>query len=886
MKRVADFDFGNLLARVASFAARRARWVVAAGVLVSLVAAVLALRLDPSAATSTLIDKNDAAYEATQDFHKQFGDDAIVVLAQGKKGEPHALGAMVLTQDLGRLLRLEGCLSGNLPKRAKPAAPACAELAKTKTIKVVYGPGTFINEAAGQISGEFQAEGNRRRIQADRAAIAARKVAAAQGLPPAEQERLAGEARQLVYLNFARDATRLALKYGLTSVPALNNPDFVLRLVFDASLGEGVPKPRFSYVFPSSNAALIQARLKPGLSEAEQRRTIELVREATGEPAFKLKFANYVVSGAPVITQGVESSLTAQLRVLGLVAIVLMALALLAVFKTRRRLLPLALALVGASLTFGAMSLFGVPLTIAAIAVLPVLIGLAVDYAIQFQARFDEQGGDPAEAAVGAARIGGPVIATAALASATGFAVLLLSPVPMMRSFGLMLVVGIALAFIVALTIGFSVLGGDLRFPWRRDRPDQSPPPAKGAFGGRSHLRLTRLPRRFADVCERWGKGIFNRAIRRPGKTLVIATVLAAVGWVAGTQIEVVSDLTRLVPANQREVKDLKALQNETGVSGDIEVIVRSDRLTSPSVVRWMADYQKRILGRHGYQDGRPCREAEICPALSLTNLFTSSGSSPKQIRALLDALPRYFSQAVISRDRKTANLAFGIRTMPLEQQHELVEDMRKQLHTPPGVDARVAGLPVLAADANANLSSSRWLVTLAGLVGVFAILLLVYRRLERALVPLIPVLLATGWSGLVLFMTGIPLNPMSATLGALVVAITTEFSVILSARYRRERDSGSDPDEALARSFERTGPAVLASGVTAIAGFAALIASDFPMLRDFGLATVIDLIVALAGVMIVLPAALLWSEQRSPLKLPWRGRTKAPEPAEAGEGG
>ena len=50
-----------------------------------------------------------------------------------------------------------------------------------------------------------------------------------------------------------------------------------------------------------------------------------------------------------------------------------MALALLIVFRSRMRLLPLGVALIGVALTFGAMSLFGVPLTIAAIAVLPVL---------------------------------------------------------------------------------------------------------------------------------------------------------------------------------------------------------------------------------------------------------------------------------------------------------------------------------------------------------------------------------------------------------------------------------------------------------------------------------------------------------------------------------
>jgi predicted RND superfamily exporter protein len=54
---------------------------------------------------------------------------------------------------------------------------------------------------------------------------------------------------------------------------------------------------------------------------------------------------------------------------------------------------------------------------------------------------------------------------------------------------------------------------------------------------------------------------------------------------------------------------------------------------------------------------------------------------------------------------------------------------------------------------------------------------------------------------------------------------------------------------------------AVVASGITAIAGFAALIATDIRMLRDFGLVTVIDLSVALLGVLVILPAALVWAE-------------------------
>jgi predicted RND superfamily exporter protein len=113
-----------------------------------------------------------------------------------------------------------------------------------------------------------------------------------------------------------------------------------------------------------------------------------------------------------------------------------------------------------------------------------------------------------------------------------------------------------------------------------------------------------------------------------------------------------------------------------------------------------------------------------------------------------------------------------------------------------------------------------------------------------------------------------VDLNPMSVTLGALVIAVSTEFSVLLSSRYRQEREAGAGPARAVELAYASTGAAVLASGATAIAGFAALIASDIRMLRDFGIVTVVDLTVSLLGVMVVLPAALLWAEQHGPFTL------------------
>ena len=95
----------------------------------------------------------------------------------------------------------------------------------------------------------------------------------------------------------------------------------------------------------------------------------------------------------------------------------------------------------------------------------------------------------------------------------------------------------------------------------------------------------------------------------------------------------------------------------------------------------------------------------------------------------------------------------------------------------------------------------------------------------------------------------------------------------MLSERYREERGAGHDPGGALARTYASTGRAVLASGTTAIAGFAVLMVSDIRMLRDFGLVTVIDLTVSLLGVLVVLPATLLVAERglRVPRLVPLR---------------
>jgi len=831
------------LSAAAAWATRHARVVLAVSAALALAAALFATSIPTDAGTDTLVDRDTPSYRATQELREEFGEEPIVVLAEGD------LQQLLLTENLGRLLRLEGCLSGKVPEGAKPIPGPCAELARLDPVAYVAGPATFLNEAVIQIGSQLE------RLS--------------QSVPESQL-------RQFVL--------EVATKYGITSAPSLGNPDFTAAVVFDVRRSRGTPKPRLAYLFPNKHSAQIVVRLRPGLSEAERRRAIELIRatvddttprrqcsqEGKPAPCFELEGGRFVVSGVPVVVDGVSRALEGALLVLLAVAVVAMAVALFLVFRSRPRLLPLVLALAAAAITFGAFGLAGGSLTMASIAVLPILIGLAVDYAIQLQARFDEaaeaglEGDAAARVAAGG---GGRAVGIACLATIAGFLVLLLSPTPMVRSFGLLLTVGVSVAFILAATAGFAALSlfrsssGWWRERGVEDRPwiDRRPP---------SPSDRTRLPVRLASL------GMEHRQW-----VLGIGLALALAGWGLGTQIETDSDIRQLAPQGVREVRDLNRLQDATGVSGELDVRVSAPDLTDPATLRWMAGFKRRVLRENGFTAPHPsCLEAEVCPGPALSDLVVGGGGTLRRadVRAALSELPGYTLRPIAPVDPATglpggtALLSFGIRAQSLDDQQALIDrvaaavgDPGEPGGPPPGVEVELAGLPVMAAAAATDLSDSRNLLSAAGLLAVALVLLAAYRSAARALVPLVPVLFAGGWSSLVLWASGIPLNPLSATLGALTIAIATEFSVILAARFHHERQAGREVREAVSAAYSRTGAAVLASAVTVTAGFAVLIASDVSMLRDFGLVTVVDLVVALAGVMLALPAALTWIEER-----------------------
>ena len=71
------------MSTAAAWATRHARAVLAISALLALAAAVAATRIPTDAGIDTLVDTDTASYQATQELRHTFGEDPVVVLAEG-----------------------------------------------------------------------------------------------------------------------------------------------------------------------------------------------------------------------------------------------------------------------------------------------------------------------------------------------------------------------------------------------------------------------------------------------------------------------------------------------------------------------------------------------------------------------------------------------------------------------------------------------------------------------------------------------------------------------------------------------------------------------------------------------------------------------------------
>jgi hypothetical protein len=197
-----------------------------------------------------------------------------------------------------------------------------------------------------------------------------------------------------------------------------------------------------------------------------------------------------------------------------------------------------------------------------------------------------------------------------------------------------------------------------------------------------------------------------------------------------------------------------------------------------------------------------------------------------------------------------------------------LLERIRLEAESlaPEGAAIAPAGMMSLAAVGVDNISANSTWIKGLGVVVIVLGLMIIYRRVKESLFTVLPIAFVLGFIPLVLLLLDLDYNPLTIALSSLVLGIGTEFTVLVMERYKEERARGADGKEAIRTAIAKVGQAITASGLTVIIGFSTLMFADFPVLREFGITTVIETTLCLLFALTILPALVFVFEGREAL--------------------
>jgi hypothetical protein len=568
--------------------------------------------------------------------------------------------------------------------------------------------------------------------------------------------------------------------------------------------------------------------------------------------------ADTIVTGEIALGDEIEREMTASMGTLLMISGLLMVVALFLVFRhVSLPLLPLPVVFLGIIWTFGMMGLLQVPLTMVSMAAFPILIGLGIDYAIQFQNRIEEEfqrGGSISKAAIETVAHTAPAVFIALIITGAGFFSLFSSSVPMVRDFGLLCLVGIIMCYISSLFVGVTII-----HQMERGRNDRNVRCGLERSGKKSPIAPL-IVRYVTFILCRWR--IF----------LAAALVLALVGLYADTMVPIETDMNEFIPQDLPPLSQFRHLNDIFGGEDQLNIIVQGD-VIDPSTLIWMDEFGDYVARS---------RE-KVYGATSLATLVKSynGGSIPhdrSEVASILDRVPDHLKyQYIDGHDTAQIILEIGDAFESLGQVgiERLTNEIDKDLlwfEHPPGISVTQTGEMAVMNSVIGALTTGRMRMTFIGLVLIFFILLVIYRDLVKAVLPVLPMFIVIGWMGAVMYVSGMMYNPMTATLGALILGVGSEYGILTMERFYEEKEKTEDVMEALLTATGSIGAAIVASGLTTIFGFSALIASPFPMTSSFGTITVLSVIFALFATFTVFPVLLIrfeyWRRHEATVKV------------------
>jgi uncharacterized protein len=527
------------------------------------------------------------------------------------------------------------------------------------------------------------------------------------------------------------------------------------------------------------------------------------------------------------------------------------------------------------------------PLTEVAQIVPVLLVGLGVDYGIHLTSRYRDEVGAGAgvdqamRTAIGTV---GVALVLATVTTAIGFLTNIVNPIPALRDFGILASIGIALSFLLMLTFVPA-----LRTVLDRRAEAAGRLPVDGMGATRDRL-LPELAGRTSVLAE-----------RAPIPTLAVMLVLGGLGYVGLSNISTEFSFTDFLPEDSPVVATLETIDEEFGggFGEETQVLIEDADLASPAAFNALAAASENLadtpdvltvptpvgampsatspvsvvqqLAMPG-PDGAPQAPGFVATA-------TAAGYDPASgtVADDADVLALYAAARDAAPERLDAVLAWDgdaptaalleLDTQAGEERALALRDAVADDLTPVhdlGATTTVTSQNIITGTIVDSLSDSQVTSLIITLVAATLVLMATFwienRRPFLGVLTMIPVALVVLWTFGLMYLSGIPFGPVTATLTGLAVGIGVPYTIHMARRFEEDRARYDTIEDAIRETTRNTGGALAGSAFTTAGGFGILITSTLVPFQQMGFVTAYAILLSLAGAILVLPSLLvLW---------------------------
>ena len=542
----------------------------------------------------------------------------------------------------------------------------------------------------------------------------------------------------------------------------------------------------------------------------------------------------------------------------------------------------------------GYLDIIGAPNQVSQIAPI-ILIGLGVDYAIHFTSRYREEIGS-GNSIVGSTsstlKSVGIALTLATLATIVGFLTNIVSPLPELKDFGILVSAGIFFAFFLVMTFV---------------------PAIRTLLDKRAESKGNISPEAFSSS----GESVLNKIAASSGiipkkfKLVALALLIgiSGYGYFSFTNLETIFEFTDFLPEDDPVVQTLDLLTEEFGggFGETTSVLIEGDNLATPDVhnalidsINNLSDKENivvyagnvaaesvigtvgQLLAPQGAAPGAPpaMPDMEVLGTLGSFGVDLMSGSQGIDALRVKDSgNVQGLYEFLVSSDPEAflASLYFNEENIVTAQQVRITTSagslgaaqLRDDIYdafiplSSLGVDIAATNDAIVTQSVSDLISESQFQSLIFAILASMTFLILYYlidiRKPFLGVITILPVVAIVMGTYLGMYFLGIPLNPVTSTLSGLAIGIGVPFVIHVTNRFRETLLTSSNPVEAVKTTLKTTGGSLFGSAFTTMAGFGILMTSSLKPFQQMGQVVVVALGFALVASILILPTLLVF---------------------------